>query len=189
MRAAFVIDQRVNLVDDQSARRAEDPAAAFAGQQYVERFRRGDDNVRRLFSHRRAFLLRRVSGSHQSANLNPIDAHRFEILLNATQRLLQIDLNVVAQGLERRNVNDLRFINQSAVDGFPNQIVDSRKKRRERLARTGGRGDQRMLATLDGGPGAGLWLSRSREPFQEPFANCRVKIFKLFHQGRSVYHE
>ncbi len=137
--------------------------------------------MRRLLDHRRAVFLRCVSRSYQGADLNSADAHRLEILLNAAQWFLQVDLNIVAQRFQWRDINDLRFIDQFSVHSFPNQIVDGGKKGGERFARTGGRGNQRVLATFDGGPGAGLWFSRSRKPFQEPVADRGMEIFELFH--------
>ena len=74
MRAALVIDHRVDFINDQRARSAQHFAAAFASQQDVKRLRCGDDNVRRLFRHRRAVFRRRVAGADERANFDSIDA-------------------------------------------------------------------------------------------------------------------
>ena len=43
------------------------------------------------------------------------------------ERHLQIAVDVVAQRLQRRNVNDLRFVRQVLVDGLPKQAsIDAR---------------------------------------------------------------
>ena len=114
----------MNFIHDQRACRAQHPAAAIACQKYVKRFRSGDDNVWWLLDHRRAIFSGSVSGAHQRPNLDALDSGCFEILLNAVQRLLQIDLDVVAQCLQWRDVNDLSFVRECSRDSFPNQIID-----------------------------------------------------------------
>ena len=79
-------------------------------------------------------------------------------------------MDVVGQRLERRDVNNLRRIGQAALDALANEIVNRREESRERLARTGGRGDQRVLAGLDGGPGFDLRGGGRGESLIEP---CR----------------
>src|SRR6185295_1722843 len=69
VRASFVADHRVNFVYDQRARGPEHSPAAFAGQQYVKRLGRGDDDVRRAFGHRGAFRGGRVTGANHRANV------------------------------------------------------------------------------------------------------------------------
>src|SRR6266508_210370 len=183
MRTALVIDHRMNLIDDERARRLQHSTAAFTREQNVERLRRGDYDMRRLFYHRRPFFRRRVTRAHQGANLDVFNACRLEILLDAPQWRLQINLNVVAQGLQRRDVHDLRFIAELPVDSLPNEIVNCRQKSSQRLARTRRRRDQRVLALLDGGPGTRLWFSRSRELLKEPIANAGMKRFQGTHQN------
>ena len=76
MRAAFVVNHGVNFVDDQRARRAQHSTAAFAGQQNIEGFRGGDDDVRRLLCHRGAIFGRRIAGAHQRANGGRVNPQR-----------------------------------------------------------------------------------------------------------------
>ncbi len=52
VRAAPVVGQRVDLVDDQRARRAQQVAAAVRGEQQVKRLGRGDQDVGRPPHHR-----------------------------------------------------------------------------------------------------------------------------------------
>ena len=52
MRAALVVGDSVDLVDDHRLNMAQDGTAAIGGQQDVKRLRRGDQNVRRTLQHR-----------------------------------------------------------------------------------------------------------------------------------------
>ena len=67
--------------------------------------------------------------------------------------------------LQRRDVDDLRLVPQSAVESLPHQIVDRRHEGRERLAGTGGRGNQHIAPGLDGGPSLRLRGRRRAESY------------------------
>ena len=66
------------------------------GEHEVQRLGRGDEDVGRGAQHRRPFPLRRVAGAHRDAHVGA----------DAAQRRLQVALDVVAQGLERRDVDE-----------------------------------------------------------------------------------
>ena len=72
VRAALVAGERVDLVDDDRLDGLENPPAALAGEQDVERLGRGHQDVRRLAQHRRARLGRRVAGAHEHADLGQL---------------------------------------------------------------------------------------------------------------------
>ncbi len=57
----------------------------------------------------------------------------------------------------------------------PDQIVDGREKGRERLARSGGRGDQRVPALFDRRPREFLRRGGRGELFSEPVGDGGVK--------------
>ena len=80
--------------------------------------------MRRFLRHCRTIFCRRVAGADQRPDFHTLDTTHSQILLNGGQRLLQIDLNVVAQRLERRNVNNLGFVAKFAGDCFRDQIID-----------------------------------------------------------------
>ena len=101
MRTALVVYHGVNLVDDKRPRVLQHSAPAFACQQNVERFRRSNDDVRRLLRHRGPLARGRIAGAHQRPNLDVIEACYLKIFLYSAQWRLQINLNVVAQGLQR----------------------------------------------------------------------------------------
>ncbi len=134
MGAALVGGERVDLVDDHRARGRQHGAAGLGAEQDVERFRRGDDDVRRLAAHAVAFARRRVAGAHHGADVDIGQAARPQACANAGQRGFEIALNVVRQRLERRDVDDPRFVAQSAREAFADQRIDGREKRRQRLA-------------------------------------------------------
>ena len=88
---------------------------------------------------------------------------RAQFLGDSAQRRLEIALDVVGQRLERGYVNHLHRIGERAADGFAHQAIDGRKKCRQRLAGTRGRGNQRVAAGLDRGPGGALGRGRFGE--------------------------
>ena len=61
-----------------------------------------------------------------------------ELLSDARQRRLEVAMNVVRQRFERRNVDHLCRVWESALEPLPHQIVDRGKKGRKRLARSMG---------------------------------------------------
>ena len=70
MCAAFVRRYCVDLVDDHGACGRQHLAAGLAGQQDVQGFGRGDDDVRWTPSHLLALALRCISGAHERANVD-----------------------------------------------------------------------------------------------------------------------
>jgi hypothetical protein len=84
-------------------------------------------------------------------------------------------MNVVRQSLERRDIDHLGRVSERSFEALPDQIVDRRKERGERLARTGRRRDQRMAARFDCGPGFGLSSSRRGECLSEPCRDRRME--------------
>ena len=88
-------------------------AAGFRAEQDVERFRRGDDDVRRLAAHLRALAPRRVAGAHPGADIDIRQAlarSSARMPASGTSRFL---LDVVRQRLQRRDVDDLRLVEQA----------------------------------------------------------------------------
>ena len=69
MRAALVIGNRMDFVHDHRLHPLKMFAAAARCQQNVERFRRSDQDVRRIAQHRRAFPRQGVPGSYCSSDL------------------------------------------------------------------------------------------------------------------------
>ena len=157
--AALRRGDRVDLVHDRPLHALEH-VARLRGEDEVERLRRRDEDVRRAAAHRLALALRRVAGADRDLDVGP----------DAAQRRPQVALDVVGQRLERRDVDEARV---AVVVGqrIGGQAVDAPEEGGERLARAGGRGDQRVRPGGDGRPGLRLHGGRLRERVREPVAN------------------
>ena len=168
MAAAFAAYQRVDFVHDHRARGLQHAPAGFRAQQDVQRFRGGHDDVRRALAHRIAFGLRRVAGAHGGADFDVGRTQVFELRANAFDRHFEVDAYVVGQSLQRRHVHDPGGIGELAGRTFAHQFVDRGQERRQRLARTGRRGDQHIATGLDRRPGFALGFGRCGERRLEP---------------------
>ncbi len=175
--AAFAGGHGVDLVDDHRACRAEHLPAGIGAEQHIQGFRRGHQNVRRRFAHRRTVFLRCIAGAHGSADLQLRQAHHAQLLGNAGQRVLQVDLDVVGQRLEGRDVDHQGGVGQAfgVFQAAVYQVVDDGEKGGKGLAGTGGRGDQGRAALADQRPRPGLGGGDGRERMVEPGADGRVK--------------
>ena len=113
VRAALGRGDRVDLVDDDRLDVAQH-VARLRGQHEVQRLGRGDQHVGRRAADRHALLLRRVAGPDRDLDVGP----------DADQRRLQVALDVVAQRLQRRDVDDA---DPAAVLAWrPRQMIQGR---------------------------------------------------------------
>ena len=87
----------MDLVHDDEARPRQRRAEAFAGEEDEERFRRGDQDVRRPPRHRLAGGGERVSRPHGHPNLGQAQPRLGGGSADAVQRLAQVLLDVVVQ--------------------------------------------------------------------------------------------
>ncbi len=106
VRAALRRRERVDLVDDDRARRREHRASRFRAEQDVERLGRRHDDMRRTLAHRVALGLRRIARAHERADIDVGITLFLELRADALERGLQVDAHVVRQRLERRDVDD-----------------------------------------------------------------------------------
>ena len=183
---ALVRRERVNFVDDHRARRREHPAPGIRAEQYVERFRGRDDNMRRPAAHARALALRRVAGADQRADFDIRITQRCKLCADARQRSFEIAPDVVGERLQWRNVDDGRFIRQCAFDAPAHQSIDRRKEGSERLSRSGRRGDEDMAAGLDRGPRPRLRLGRRGKGLAKPGLDGGVEHCRLGHRPNII---
>ena len=95
----------MNLVHDDRLNRAQIVAALLRRQQDVERFRRSDQNVRRMLEHGPALCRQRIPGPHRRPDRGTQIPSCHRQFLDLAQRLLEILLYVIAECLERRNVD------------------------------------------------------------------------------------
>ena len=168
MGAALVAGDGVDLVDDDAAGGGQHLAAGLGAEQHVEQLRRGDDDVRRLAPHALALRRGRVAGADDRSDFNVGQATLAQRFANPGQRKLEVLVDVVGEGLERRDVHDLRLVRQRAGDALAHEVVDRRHERGQRLAGAGRRRDQDVAPGLDRRPGFRLRCGRRCERALEP---------------------
>ena len=189
MSAALVRRHRMNLVDDDGAGGREHRAPADRAEQHVQRFRRRDDDVRRGAPHALALARRRIAGSNPGSDIHIGQALLPQRCANAGERSFQVALDVVGQGLERGDVDDLGLVCEITVQPLPYQGIDRREKGGQRLARAGRCGDQHVTPRLDGRPGLRLRRSRRGEAAVEPRRDRGMKQGRKGHEQDAVRGE
>ena len=163
VRAALVVGDGVDFVHDDGLDIAQNRAALFRGQQDVERLGRGDQNVRRPLQHRPPLVHQRVAGADGGANLRHQQSALARHLQNLAERDFEILLDVVAQRLQRRDVENFSAVVQIAGQRLAHQAINAGKKCSQRFAGAGGRGDQRGASGEDMRPALLLRLGRRAE--------------------------
>ena len=153
---------------------AQNAAALLRREQNVERLGRGHQNVRRPLQHALALLHERVTGADRGANLRHQQAFFAGQRRDFAQRAFQVFLDVVAQRLQRRDVQDFSPVGEIAAERFAHQAVNADQERRQRLAGAGGRGDERGPAGQNMGPALLLRLGGRAEFVDEPFLDQGV---------------
>ena len=178
--AALVSGHRVDLVHDDRVRALQHLPAALGGEQDVERLGRGDEDVRRLGDHALPLRGRGVAGAHGRADVVQREPLAPAGPRDLRKRLLQVLLDVVAQGLERRDVDHVGVVLGRLRGG--DEPVDGPEKGRQGLAGTRGGGDERVPSPGDLLPAGRLRRRRLAEAVPEPVAHQRVK--SIDHCGR-----
>ena len=97
VRSAFVIGHRVDFVDDNGIDSFENFSALRGGQQDVERFGSGNQNMRGARQHSTAFMCERVTRTDGCTNFRHKDAALPGKLQDFAERDFQVFLNVVAK--------------------------------------------------------------------------------------------
>jgi len=174
MHAALVVGHGVNFVHNHGLDIAQDGAALLRRQQDVERLGRSDQNVRRTLQHEAAVFHQSVARPHRRADLRHQQPAFSRHLQNFSQRDFEIFLDVVAEGLERRNVENFGPVAKFARQGLAHQPVNASEEGGEGFARSGGSRDQRGVAGQNVGPALLLRFGRRGEMRGEPFLNQRM---------------
>ncbi len=187
MGAALVWRQGVDLVDDHGPRRCQHGTAGLRRQQDVKRFRRGDEDMRRPPAHLCAFALRRIAGAYPGADFDARQTAGVQGLADPGKRRFQIFLDVVRQRLEGRDIDDLGGVLEPALEPLPHEAVDRGEEGGERLARSGRRRDQDVLAGPDRRPRLRLRRGRRRELTLEPSGNRRMQNGRGVHEKKSIW--
>ncbi|MNO99430.1 hypothetical protein D3C76_911990 [compost metagenome] len=177
MTAALVARHGVNLVDDHRVHAGQAFATGRRAHQNVQRLRGGDQDVRGQLAHGCPFFLRGVAGAHCRGDAWRLEALLFDGLADAFEGDLQVEADVVGQGLERRHVHHLGLGRQLTVvrEPFTKQFVEHGEERAEGLARAGRRGQQRGFTGVNQWPGAGLGFGNRGEVTAEPGADGGVE--------------
>src|SRR6266566_680399 len=102
MSSSLIVRDSVNFIHDHCLYRAKQLAAFSRGKQNVERFRSGDEDVRWPLLHGAAFARQGIASSHSSANLRHQETLLLSELENLTQRFVEISLDVIPEGFQRR---------------------------------------------------------------------------------------
>ena len=174
--APAVARQRVDLVDDQRADVVQLLAAALGGDHQVERLGRGDEDVRRAAHDRLALGLRRVTAAHRRADRGQVVAHLDGDLADLLERLLEVAVDIVAERLERRDVDDLGHVLERPGLRLAHEDIDAREERGEGLAGAGGGADQRVAAAGDVPPAGALGVGGRVEVAAEPRVDDGVEL-------------
>src|SRR3974390_723137 len=175
MRTTLIVSHSLNLVHNDRLSRLENLPALLRSKQNVEGFGCRPEDVRRTLQHRAPFRHQRVACSHRGADLRHEKSALHRQALDLPKWDFQIGLDVVAQGLERRDVQHFRAILQLPGNGLAEESINAREKRRERFSRTGRGRNQRGGALQNERPPLLLRLGWSAEPGQKPFPDNRVR--------------
>ena len=114
---------------------------------------------------------RRIAGPHGRGDPRRAQPGLFGQAVNARARLREVLVDVGAERLERRHVDDADLVRQRRRVTLFEQRVDGGEERRQRLARAGGRGDQRVPAGGDRVPAAQLRGGRLADFGREPLTD------------------
>ena len=89
--------------------------------------------------HGLTFMRQRVTGAHGDANLRHEQTFLPRKRSDFCKWPLQVLLDVISQGLQRRDIKNLRTINQIACKGSTDQRINAGEKGSQGLAGPGGR--------------------------------------------------
>jgi hypothetical protein len=91
------------------------------------------------------------------------------------KRHFQIDVDVVAQRLERRDVDDFGLVGKRPEAGGAHQAVEAQQKGGQRLAGACGGGDEDVMAGANPGPAQDLRFGGGGESLGKPVAHQGVE--------------
>ena len=168
MAAAAVAGEGVDFVDDDGVDLAQGFAGALGGEHQVEGFGGGDEDVGRAGDEGAAAGGLGVAGAEADADVGEVNTALLGELADGGEGGLEVALDVVAEGLEGRDVDDagdgVEALRLAAAD----ELVDADEEGGEGFAGAGGGGDEGVAAGADGGPGGGLGIGGSLEGGAEP---------------------
>src|ERR1700694_541286 len=133
-----------------------------------------------------AVARRRIASADRDRDRRLLEAHPLGLHRDASERSLEVALDVDRERLQRGHIEDataLRFCRNR----LRRQPVDAPEEGGERLATSGGRRHQGVLARGDRPPAAVLDLGWGREGAREPGSRRRAKTGPDRWASTSVY--
>ena len=149
--------------------------ARFGSEQQIQRFGRGNENVRRFFDQRLTLRGSCIASANFGAHIDVVAFGFTQQCANPSERFLQIFPDIVAQRFQRRDVNDLRFIGQISPCAFSEQRIQRSKEGSQRFSRTRWGRNQHVPAGLNCRPAAHLRFCWRSECLLEPPCDRRMK--------------
>ena len=130
MGPTLIAGHGMDLVYDDGFDMTEDLPALFAREYEVERFWGGDENVRRPPDHLLPLSCRRIPRADQGADLRAARLLLAGQAQQISQGHLQVALNVVGQGAQRRHVENVGLIAQRPGKGQAQEAIEASQERR-----------------------------------------------------------
>jgi hypothetical protein len=116
-----------------------------------------------------------VSPVRTSTRIGTSGSPRRAARLDPGERLLEVLLDVGAERLEGRDVEDLGHVAERSLDPLPDEIVERREEGGEGLARSRRGGHEGVRLRADRRPGLALRGRRLRKARLEPRADDRME--------------
>ncbi len=131
---ALIRREGVDFIDNDGANGLQQAAAFLSRQENEERLRCRHQNMRRPLEHLLAIRHWRVTGAHQHAQFRQQQPGLQRPFSDLGERLLKIFLNVIAQRLQRRDVEHMGMVVELTGQGLLEKLVDAGQKSREGFA-------------------------------------------------------
>ncbi len=170
MGAAFGRDEGVDLIDDDGVDGAQG-GGSLGGEQQVEGFRGGDEDVGGMAAEAGAFGLRGIAGADGDLGGTKGDASVASEGGDGFERRAEVAFHVDCEGFEGADVEDaaLGFSSRSLARRFEeHEAIEAPEKGSEGFAGAGGREDEGGFAARDGGPAQMLRRGGCAERGAEP---------------------
>ena len=182
MCAALAAGNGVHLVDDDCFDTAQ-RLAGLRGEQQEQRLGCGDEDVARSPGESASLLGRRVAGAHGDADVMHLLAEPCRGMTDSGERGAQVALDVDGQRLQGGDIQDAAAVPGIGGRRRGQQAVEGVEEGSQRLAGSGWRDDQCVLAAADRLPGADLSRGRLGEGRVEPAPGRRGEALRGRHRS------
>jgi hypothetical protein len=131
--------------------------------------------VRRPGGHLLAFPDLGVPGANRGADRRKRNAFLSGKLINLAERRFEVFADVVAERLQRRDVNSDRLVRQYARSRLAHESIETMQESGESFARAGGSRDQHIAARADLGPAKHLRFGGASEARLKPLRDQGIE--------------